>query len=742
MNTKGLARNQLKLIAIIAMVIDHTAWGFVEFMSPLGQFMHVIGRMTIPIMCFFIAEGFRKTSNIRKYLYRMIVFWLITVVPFYLFFGEEYGYRQSIIFDLMLGLLALIVTESKEIKKHQKALLITCLYVISMTLGGWPILPMSYILIFYYGKDFKTQAKRICIFTVSFVAVLLVIILLNNQYHFSSYDWYWYERVYLLGFMLALPLIRLYNGQKGLSGFGRYFFYCFYPAHFLILYTIKLSYQSAGLYGLYVFSHTFALLVVLALLAYVLSSKPSKAMVANVFFTSFTVMYMLGFLLEITSIDLDILCTAVKIEYIAECFVFIGVTWFFSCFTRIRIPNGIYVFELIVSIITIGAILTMQQNTFFYKNIDVYIGEPFPRLDLTYGVGFYLFIGYIAILSLYLLILCIHAFRNSVGTEKRRIAWILGGLICPWLVTVMRALNLTGGYEITPLGIIGIGICLAMALVRYGFFDSVQAAYENAMNHRNEALMVINHDHRITYMNNFMKNLLPEIREDMNAYNNEQLFSYFSGNERFFEKDDKTYEIRTNSLMESGFVQGYILWFVDVTEHIKRLNKAVDIAHTDSLTGLYNRKYYEEEVKQILSDNKSGSMFMFDIDDFKSINDTYGHGVGDEVLIALSQALKSVSDYSFIPCRMGGDEFNAFADSITDSDKLENITEQIIDIFVNYLKEHNLPEHITISIGIAQHNGNSTSNAADIFAELYNKADKALYLSKNKGKNQYNIFKA
>ena len=60
---RGLSRNQLKLIAITAMVCDHLAWGFLDFMSPLAQILHVIGRFTLPIMCFFIAEGFRRTHR-------------------------------------------------------------------------------------------------------------------------------------------------------------------------------------------------------------------------------------------------------------------------------------------------------------------------------------------------------------------------------------------------------------------------------------------------------------------------------------------------------------------------------------------------------------------------------------------------------------------------------------------------------------------------------------------------------
>ena len=82
-------REQLKLIAICSMVIDHIAWGFVDFYSPLGQFLHILGRLTIPIMCFFIAEGYRKTSSLPKYIERMITFGICAIIPFYIFFHEE-----------------------------------------------------------------------------------------------------------------------------------------------------------------------------------------------------------------------------------------------------------------------------------------------------------------------------------------------------------------------------------------------------------------------------------------------------------------------------------------------------------------------------------------------------------------------------------------------------------------------------------------------------------------------------
>lgn len=239
MGTKGLDRTQLKYIAIIAMVIDHTAWGFVEFMTPLGITMHLIGRLTMPIMCFFIAEGFRHTSNIKRYILRMALFAAVAVVPFYVFFHEEYEYRQNIIFDLLLALLTLTFLESKKLQKPMRIALAASMFVVSAIIGGWVIMPIIYVLVFYYNKDFKHRAIWFCFFTVLLVVVLSGAILLNRQYHFSSYDWNIPQWLYLLGFMFALIPLSRYNGLPGENKMGRYFFYLFYPLHFVILSLIK-----------------------------------------------------------------------------------------------------------------------------------------------------------------------------------------------------------------------------------------------------------------------------------------------------------------------------------------------------------------------------------------------------------------------------------------------------------------------------------------------------------------------
>ena len=133
---KCLNSNALKIVAIIAMTIDHLAWLIFPSYdtSFLPVLMHIIGRITCPIMCFFIAEGYYHTKNLKKYILRLFIFALISHVPYMLQSTnfKEYGWlslipfatgnginrflnQTSVIFSLLIGLLMLDVA-NKNIK--------------------------------------------------------------------------------------------------------------------------------------------------------------------------------------------------------------------------------------------------------------------------------------------------------------------------------------------------------------------------------------------------------------------------------------------------------------------------------------------------------------------------------------------------------------------------------------------------------------------------------------------------
>lgn len=165
-------------------------------------------------------------------------------------------------------------------------------------------------------------------------------------------------------------------------------------------------------------------------------------------------------------------------------------------------------------------------------------------------------------------------------------------------------------------------------------------------------------------------------------------------------------------------------------ELLKLNEKLQKMAITDELTGLNNRRSYKKALSQNLSlfkrTSKPFSLLMIDIDHFKDINDTYGHLVGDQILIALADLLKNESRDCDISARYGGEEFVLILPN-TEIDDSMLIAERIRKSVET--ATWSVPS-VTISIGVA------TSNQEDTKRTIQTKADEALYISKNSGRNQ------
>ena len=731
---KGLNRSQLKFIAICAMVCDHVAWGFVEFWSPLGQVMHIIGRLTIPIMCFFVAEGFRRTSSVKGYIMRMALFSVITMLPFYLFFGEMYEYRQNIIFDYMLGVMLLAVLENQKFKIWMKVLLGAALFLISAVVGGWVIMPMLYILVFYYVKGFKKQAVWVCGLTVTLEIFLIVAVELNRVLHFSHYDWPWYDKLYFLGFMIPLLLLKHYNGEKGKEIGGKYFFYIFYPAHFLVLAAIKVIIGGFTIYEIYVALHVIAVLVCLGILLLVLWAKPSRGQSGTLVLVASGCIYTFGFLVEIISGNVGGFYAGTLMQYFGECLLMLGFTMFVAEMCRREIPSFVYALECLCGIIIMWMLLTTRESKIFYTSIGINEEGPFPRLVLEYGWGFAVFVLYMVVVCVSCLIICILGILKSKGVERKRILCTAVAIFCPWLPNVIRETGITGGYEIPGFGIMGAVIFVGMALIRYGYFDSIALAGENALSHGQEGIMVINNHGVITYFNNRMQEVFGQLGLKQNVYNNEALAEIFEGKVKNLELNGSIYEMRVEPLNEGGYVQGQMLWMLDITEHHKMLAKISDLAHKDSLTGVYNRRYFIELLDEYLHQGGGGSLFMMDLNHFRQINDRYGHQAGDDILAVFGEVLLEQGD-DILSCRIGGDEFCAFYKEAIDAKELEMLAEKILADFKRKTENEKYADIISVSFGIAR----ILEASERAFEELYSNADKALYVAKNRSKNAWYI---
>lgn len=169
-------------------------------------------------------------------------------------------------------------------------------------------------------------------------------------------------------------------------------------------------------------------------------------------------------------------------------------------------------------------------------------------------------------------------------------------------------------------------------------------------------------------------------------------------------------------------------------EMLKEYHSVVQQAQTDSLTGIYNRATGKDMIDAILqkSIEEQSAMLMIDIDNFKEINDNYGHEQGDKILIAFAQCLSSSFRKGDVVARMGGDEFVVLISNISSRQFIEKKCNHIFQQALK-IRAKDSTLNCSIGIGIAPKDGNS-------FSELYRNADSALYQAKKKGKNRYQFY--
>lgn len=199
--------DMLKIIAITAMIIDHIGFAF----FPYNPIFRVIGRLAMPIFAFGISTGYQHTSNLKKYLERILIFALISQAPYSLFFQSDV---LNILFLFLFSIAVLYLIDKKKYILIIPILLLFITFAIDYSFFG-----LLTVVFFYIFKDSRIKiiiSQGLLISIFSFFSNPL------SVFHF-------------IGVLLVL-----YFPQNKLKlNTGKYFFYWFYPAHLLILFLIK-----------------------------------------------------------------------------------------------------------------------------------------------------------------------------------------------------------------------------------------------------------------------------------------------------------------------------------------------------------------------------------------------------------------------------------------------------------------------------------------------------------------------
>lgn len=206
------------------MLIDHIAWAFVPMPSAMGLGLHLIGRVTAPCMCFFIAEGYAHTRSVSRYALRLGLFALLSWPCFsYFETGQFFTPHFGMIFSLFFALLAVMACD--RLRNPIASGLAVAVCCLPTLFGDWKIFAVLFaVAAWHSGQNFRKLALSFSV--------------LNVAHLFLSAEM---QPVYLVmncGVWLALIPLSFYSGARGGAMhpvLDKWFFYFFYPVHLLLL---------------------------------------------------------------------------------------------------------------------------------------------------------------------------------------------------------------------------------------------------------------------------------------------------------------------------------------------------------------------------------------------------------------------------------------------------------------------------------------------------------------------------
>lgn len=232
---KGLNRDFIKCIGMLAMLLNHIAHALLTEGTLVYDICIGVGYFTAITMCYFLVEGYEYTRSKKKYALRLLVFGLLSQVPFVLLFQYP---ALNMLFSLLICFAMLCILD-KYAGMWYRELLIVLLFIVSI-FSDWPLMAPAFTLLFRWSN--KNRTKLLISYGIS-VAIFCV---LNGPGHLvteSVGGAVIHTALEAMALVVsAIVIMFFYNGKKATAAqkFFKWFFYLFYPVHLTVLYVLTL----------------------------------------------------------------------------------------------------------------------------------------------------------------------------------------------------------------------------------------------------------------------------------------------------------------------------------------------------------------------------------------------------------------------------------------------------------------------------------------------------------------------
>lgn len=402
---------------------------------------------------------------------------------------------------------------------------------------------------------------------------------------------------------------------------------------------------------------------------------------------------------------------------------------------------------VLIPILTLIFRYTSSMNHLYYVSTQVIVNKYFPVLYIQKGPWYWvqsIFITFCFVLSNYLYF---DKYQNSTGLIRRQSLILLIASFLPWISLLLDLLNLSpfdidfGAFALTSSVVL-----FFIAFLRYSFLNIKPLARDKVFESTDDAIIVLDTNYHIIDYNPSAASICSTLNDNAIGMDGREVLGKYKGlihsilnlvESRWDINEPKgSYSVNTVKILEpNGRMVGYITTLTDITKYIDMMEELNYLASRDALTGVYNRRQFNElsshELEKSSHDHHPLSMIILDLDYFKKINDNYGHQAGDLVLQKVASICRNSIRSSDILGRYGGEEFIIFLPETTLED-CQMISNRILTNIaaVEILYEGKFIK-VTASLGVVGINS-VTDESLDYFLKC---ADQALYRAKLDGRN-------
>ncbi len=450
----------------------------------------------------------------------------------------------------------------------------------------------------------------------------------------------------------------------------------------------------------------------------------------------------LGYLVELSATNENGAFLGTQIKYIGVPFIGLSIFLFILDYCGKKPKKPVVYLCMALPVIHSLLGITSPWHDFYYKSFFFLANETVANLIKEPTIVYYLLYIYSFGIALAGVVVAFFAYKNGVLWRKKQLILLVIAAAIPGAASAVSIFTRDRmSFDISAIMLSLTCSVIAYLFIQQNLFKIAPIAREQIIEKMKDAFVLVDMNGHYADANNAAKSLLPQLKLISPGSKIDLIDKILGEGRNTLEVPDtagvpRYYSISKTVISHNSKEIGICYMFFDITESKLFLDEVSEQADRDSLTGIYNRGAFFKRANPVfhkmLRVQTSSAVLMMDLDNFKILNDTYGHQTGDLVLRRFAQELSTHFREADIFARYGGEEFCAVLYNVGEN-KIKAIANRLCEVIRNTQWWDKQPQlSVTVSIGAAIYDPAIHKTLEDMIAS----ADEALYKAKNTGRNR------